>query len=77
MGELVERGLDATRDVEHVVGDGARGGKHVAPRDVADVDEIHRLVTGAVDHGRETCVDALHPPHEHFGVRGVASIRGP
>ncbi len=69
--QTVETRLGLARDVEHLVGDVALRREQVGPRDVVDVDEVHRLAAVAEDQRRLARGDALHPAHEHLGVDAV------
>ena len=71
LGELEQAGLRAAGDVEDRVGHVALGGEEVRARDVADVDEVHRLRAVAEDQRRLAGRDPLHPAHEDLGVEAV------
>ena len=70
-GEIVEAGLDAARDVEHVVADVGLQREDVGARHVLDVDEVHRGLAVAEDQRRLAGGDAIHPADQHFGVAAV------
>ena len=59
----------ATLKTSSLTSDFAR--QDVGPRDVVDVDEVHRLRAVAEDQRRLAGGDALHPADEHLGVGAV------
>ena len=71
LGQLEQARLDAAGDVVDPVGHARLGGEDVGPRDLGDVDEVHRLGAVAEDQRRRALRDPLHPADQDLRVDAV------